>query len=284
MAPTPTPLISLREAAERLGVHYMTAYRYVRTGRLPATRDGVQWMVDPGDLAALHAPAPAGTGRGSARASRPVSLAARMVAGDEAGAWGVVEGALASGVDPADVYLDIVVPALEAVGDGWAAGTVSVADEHRATAVAQRLIGRLGPRFARRGRKRGVVVLGAPPGDLHALPTAIIADLLRGVGFEVLDLGANTPEESFAETTRAASRVVAVAIAATTPGHDGAVRSTIRSLRQAGITAPVLVGGAAITGDDHARRLGADGWSGADGRSALAAVERAARGGLDEER
>ena len=43
-------LLGLQEAADRLGVHYMTAYRYVRTGRLPATRIGSQWWVDPGDL------------------------------------------------------------------------------------------------------------------------------------------------------------------------------------------------------------------------------------------
>ena len=246
-------------------------------------RDGVQWMVDPRDLSKLPPRAPAGRARGSARAARLATLAARMVGGDEAGAWGIVEGALASGADPADVYLDILVPALESVGDGWAAGTISVADEHRATTVAQRLIGRIGPRFARRGRKRGAVVLGAPPGEQHSLPTAIVGDLLRGVGFEVLDLGANAPADSFAETTRAASRVVAVGIAATTPGRDAAVRSAVRALRRAGVTAPVLVGGAAVTGDDHARRLGADGWSGPDARSAVAAVERAARGGLDEE-
>lgn len=261
----------------------MTAYRYVRTGRLPATREGVQWLVDPGDLVTLPAPPPAGRARGSARAARPVTLAARMVAGDEAGAWSVVDAALASGVDPAGVYLDILVPALEHIGDGWGAGTISVADEHRATAVAQRLIGRLGPRFARRGRKRGAVVLGAPPGEMHSLPTAIVGDLLRGAGFEVLDMGANAPAQSFAETTLAANRVVAVAIVATTSGRDTAVRSVVRALRRAGATAPVLVGGAAVTGDDHARRLGADGWSGADGRSAVAAVERAARGGVDAE-
>ena len=44
-APLAEP-ISLQEAASRLGVHYMTAYRYVRTGRLPARRDGAQWFVD----------------------------------------------------------------------------------------------------------------------------------------------------------------------------------------------------------------------------------------------
>jgi excisionase family DNA binding protein len=268
--------ITLGEAAERLGVHYMTAYRYVRTGRLPATRDGVQWMVDPRDVAEMAAPARPRRARGGARAARPTALAARMVAGDEAGAWSVVEAALASGTDPADVHLDILVPALETIGDSWESGTLSVADEHRATTVAQRLIGRLGPRFARRGRKRGAVVLGAPPGELHSLPTAIVGDLLRGAGFEVLDIGANAPAESFAETARAANRLVAVGIAATTPGRETALRSVVRALRQAGISAPVLVGGAAITGEDHATRLGADGWSGFDGRSVVAAVERAA--------
>ena len=276
MSSRPSARITLGEAAERLGVHYMTAYRYVRTGRLPATREGVQWMVDPRDLIKLPTSAPPGRGRGGARATRPATLAARMVAGDEAGAWSVIEAALASGTDPADVHLDILVPALESIGNGWEAGTLSVADEHRATTVAQRLIGRLGPRFARRGRKRGAVVLGAAPGELHSLPTAIVGDLLRGAGFEVLDIGANTPAESFAETALGVQRLVAVAIGATTEGRDRAVRSAVRALRQAGVSAPVLVGGAAITGEAHAARLGADAWSGLDGRSVITAVERVA--------
>ena len=49
-------------------------------------------------------------GHGTVRSEGPGKLAARMVAGDEAGAWGVVEAALASGVEAADVYLDLLVP------------------------------------------------------------------------------------------------------------------------------------------------------------------------------
>ena len=124
--------ITLQEAADRLGVHYMTAYRYVRTGRLAARRDGVQWVVDPAEVARLRsAPRPA---RGRVRAEGPDKLAARLVAGDEAGAWTVVEAALTSGVEPADHYQDILVPALRSVGDGWEEGTLAVGDEHRATA------------------------------------------------------------------------------------------------------------------------------------------------------
>jgi methanogenic corrinoid protein MtbC1 len=255
----------------------MTAYRYVRTGRLPATRDGVHWLVDPADLKRLRAKrAPKRSGR--VRSEGPAKLAARMVAGDEAGAWAVLEAALASGFTPADAHMDLLVPALGTIGDDWARGVLTVGDEHRASVVAQRLIGRLGPQFARRGRKRGTLVLGMPAGEQHSLPGAILADLLRGAGFEVLDTGADTPPESLAETAIAANRLVAVLLGATTTGRDATLRTTIRALRREGVDVPILLGGAAITDDAHARRLGADGWSGADGRGALAAVELVASG------
>jgi excisionase family DNA binding protein len=271
--------ISLREAAQRLGVHYMTAYRYVRTGRLPARRSGQEWLVDPGDLGLVHPPealGPAGTMRPD-RVDRVPLLRARMAAGDEAGAWRIVEDALASGQQAAGIYLDLLVPVLRSVGDGWAEGTVSVATEHRASAVAQRIIGRLGPRFARRGRKRGTVIIGGPAGDQHSLPGAIIADLLRGQGFDVLDLGCNTPAESFAETARGADRLVTVVIGATTPGLDEAVRATLAALGQAVPGVPLLAGGSAVGGAGHARDLGADAWTGTDGRSLLAAVDAVSR-------
>ena len=255
----------------------MTAYRYVRTGRLPARREGVQWMVDPAELAKMRSPERTTRGHGTVRSEGPGKLAARMVAGDEPGAWGVVEAALASGVEAADVYLDLLVPALEVVGEGWAVGELTVADEHRATAIALRLVGRLGPRFARRGRKRGTVVVGAPAGEQHGLPSAILADLLRGVGFEVLDMGANTPAASFAETAKEANRLVAIAIAITTPAGGAAVRAAVKAIRQADLGVPILVGGAAVHARAQALRLGADEWSGIDGRSALMAVERIAR-------
>jgi excisionase family DNA binding protein len=273
--PATTEPISLREAARQLGVHYMTAYRYVRTGKLPAHRDGQEWMIDPGDLSLLRDQAPALPGE-RARTDRVPILMARMTAGDEAGAWRVIDDALASGMDVTGVYLDLLVPVLRGVGAAWAEGTITIAGEHRASAVAQRIIGRLGPRFARRGRKRGTVVVGGPAGEHHSLPGAIISDLLRGQGFDVIDLGADTPAASFAETALQADRLVAVVLGVTAPGLDDSVRSAVAALGDAAITAPVLAGGAAVTGAGHARELGADSWTGPDGRAVLAAVDRAA--------
>jgi MerR family transcriptional regulator, light-induced transcriptional regulator len=268
--------ITLHEAAERLGVHYMTAYRYVRTGRLPARRKGVQWVVDDHDLDRLRGQVHPRPASHRTREDRAATLTARMMAGDEAGAWRIIEDALGSAMEPADAYLSLLLPALRGIGDGWAAGTVTIVQEHRATTIASRIVGRLGPRFTRRGRKRGSVVIGAPAGDLHGLPTAIVADLLRERGFEVSDLGANTPASSFAEAAQHATRLVAVLIGVTTPRCDGAAASAVRELHRHNITAPVLVGGAAVADAGHALRLGADGWTGVDGQAVVAAVDRVA--------
>ncbi len=267
---TATDRVGLREAAERLGVHYMTVYHYVRTGRLAAEREGATWLVERADLEAL---ATSGT-RSAApeRPARPTRLAQRMVRGDEAGAWAIVEGAMASGASPAAVYEDLLVPALRSVGDRWAAGAISIADEHRASVVATRVIGRMGPRFARRGRSRGTVVLGAPAGESHALPVAIVADLLRAAHLEPIDLGANAPAASFAETAAGADRLVAVLLGVTAEGLEGAVRETIGAVAH-GVAVPVLVGGRAIRDRAHALSLGAAGWTGPSAASAVAAVE-----------
>lgn len=250
--------ISLDEAARRLGVHYMTAYRYVRTGRLPAVKTDGTWRVDPADVERLHRPRE--RVRSSAAPRRrdyPRRLADRLLAADEPGAWTLLQDALAAGMSADQLYTDVIGPALVRIGDGWAAGTVSVAQEHQASAVVLRLIGRLGPLFRRRGRTRGTVVLGAPSGDQHAIPSAILADLLRARGLAVIDLGADTPAESFTDAADHAERLVAVGIVATTTGNDEQIRAAISALRQHG-RGPIVLGGAAVTSAEHARRLGAD--------------------------
>jgi excisionase family DNA binding protein len=264
--------ISLREAADRLGVHYMTAYRYVRTGRLPAVREGAEWRVAPADLAAVHVGAARpGSRRGSRTAAR-TRLRSRLLAADEAGAWAVVESTLAAGATPAEVHLRVLGPALVDIGTQWAAGDLTVAEEHRASAVATRVIARLGPHFARRGRKRGSVLVGAVAGERHALPGAMLVDLLRGAGFDAVDLGADTPADSFVEAAAVTPRLVALVLGAFLAGRHDALAHTVGRLRAAGVEAPVLVGGRGVTSLEDARALGADGWTGADGATALRAI------------
>ena len=221
----PRKQLTLPEVADKLGVHYMTVYRYVRTGRLPAKRVRGAWQVDPADLA--HVERSRQATRATGKAPSRARLEARLVASDEAGAWDVLEEALASGMEPDEVLLELIAPALHSIGQLWEQGKLSVADEHRASSVAARLISRLGARFARRGHRRGTVVLAAAPGELHGLPVAITANLLRWRGFDVVELGADTPAEALAETVAGEPDLVAVGVACTAKGSPqaAAVRS-----------------------------------------------------------
>jgi excisionase family DNA binding protein len=264
-------VVTLQEAADRLGVHYMTAYRYVRLGLLPATKEGASWRVAATDvdrLAAGEDPVAKGRGR---RDPAPWAerLERRLTAGDEVGAWGVVEAALSAGADPRLIHLDLLAPALRAIGDAWAEGRIDVSVEHRASAVALRLVGRLGPRFVRRGVSRGSVVLAAAPGDLHSLPVAIAADLVRGAGFDVEDLGADLPLPSLADAVQRTQRLVAVGVAVTTGDNRRAVGEAVACLKEVVGDVPVLVGGGAAPDRASAVALGADGW----GRDGAALVD-----------
>jgi excisionase family DNA binding protein len=263
-------VIGINDAAKRLGVHYMTVYRYIRTGRLPAVKMAGEWQVDPADVDRLHQQ-PVARVRGSRRSWATSRMLDRLLAGDELGAWTVAESALASGADPADINLELLAPALRTIGERWEAGDIDVGDEHQASVVARRVVSRLGPRFNRRGRKRGVVVLGAVAGERHEIPGAMVADQLRAAGFEVVDLGADTPAESFVAAAKRL-RPVCVLISVTGSGHEEAVAQVVSSLRSETDEA-LLVGGAAVPDEQAALALGSDRWTGLDARQVVAAVE-----------
>ena len=260
--PRVTAAHTLHEAAELLGVHYMTAYRYVRLGVLPASKMGGTWQVTAADLETYRngvVPAEPGVRRRAPWAAR---LEARLVAGDARGAWGVVEAALAAGAEIDEVYLEIITPAMESIGARWAAGELDVSVEHRATGIAFRLIGRLSPRFARRGRTRGAVLLGAPEGERHSLPVALLADLVRGEGWEVSDLGVDLPAESFVHAALDTPDLVAVGVSVTAAVCLPATEQLLAVLKASlPSTVYVAVGGYAVNGLEHATALGADGWA-----------------------
>jgi MerR family transcriptional regulator, light-induced transcriptional regulator len=269
--------MTLQEAADSLGVHYMTVYRYVRQGRLPATRHGVGWRVRSSDVKALRNNPAARVRRGAARTDADrKNLERRMLAGDTAGAWWLVESQLGGGLEPSGILLELLVPALRSIGERWANGSVSVAEEHRATVVAQRVVGRLGLQFGRRGRDRGVVALAAPSGDLHTLPVAIVADLLRWRGFGVLELGGNTPPEALSDAVAGEPRLLAVGIVATASGLESEVAASVAAVRDVLPDVPIFLGGASITSDAQARRLGGDTWTGRGANAAVETVERLA--------
>jgi excisionase family DNA binding protein len=268
--PTPagreTGEVELVEAARLLGVHYMTAYRYVRTGQMPATRRGGRWWVTTVAIRDFRAgrdrPRRAGAA-GAGRAGSPEQLVRRLVQGDEGGCWQLLQTELENGREPQRLLTDGLAAAMRRIGDAWATGELTVADEHRATAVALRLLGRLAPMCVRPGRPRGAVLLACVPGEQHSLPSAIVAAVVRGAGYTVVDLGADTPLEALEETV-AGQDLVVVGLSVGSQGRLVECRAAIRVVRGAmstGGSVPLLVGGPAVTSEQQARDLGADRWA-----------------------
>ncbi|NNF53348.1 MAG: hypothetical protein HKN03_02790 [Acidimicrobiales bacterium] len=250
-------LFSLAEVAAKQGVHYMTVYRHVRTGKLAATKLNGEWQVRECDLIARTAPSQGKPGSADISA-RSAAFRNRLLASDEPGAWSILENCLAAGADPADLHHELILPFLHRIGTDWASGTLAVSSEHTASAVMQRLVARLGPLMRTKGRSRGSIVIGAVAGDAHSLPAAIVADLLRNGGYDVLDLGANTPARSFAETVALVDRCKAVGLSASR-SLDASIREAIEAIRLADSTLKIVVGGCSIQGAEHAKSLGADG-------------------------
>lgn len=269
----PTGDLTLQEAADHLGVHYMTAYRYVKLGLLYAEKRRGSWIISAQDLVQFQQAADVETPP-PPNHSDLGTLEDALIAGDEATAWRLVEASVASADDPVTVHLDMLSPALRSIGQRWSNGELSIASEHKASAVANRIIARLGSHLTTPGRRRGTVIVGAAPGDVHSIPTAMFADLIRSFGVTVIDLGGSPDVQSFIE---AATRFedCAVAISVTGPGHEESARQTVEALRDAVGTRPIAIGGGAVRSEEHARALGADIWHG-DSREAARLIADAA--------
>jgi excisionase family DNA binding protein len=264
--------LNLKQVANLLGVHYMTAYRYVRTGRLPAVKVGSGWVVDEGDVAALLSV-------GVASFDGPVDWRGRLgdalLAGDEAEAWRVVERALTSGFSPTGCYLELLGGALADIGSPAGATGRPVDDDaagsYLATATAKRLVARLGARFRRPGRRRGTVVFGAPEGERHDLPIAIVADLVRLEGFTCLELGADVPSSAFAAAALRSDDVVAIGLGVSRAVNLPAAARTIEAVHAVAPDVPVVLGGQGVRNAEVASLIGASCWA-PDGAGAVEAV------------
>lgn len=176
---------------------------------------------------------------------------------DAAAARAVVLAARAAVVDTADVYAEVLQPALAQIGHLWAVGEINVADEHFATALSQTLMGELRTPVTPEGGRLAVVT--STPDELHQLGTQMVADLLARDGWEVLELGAATPAPDLVELVEAECPDL-VALSVTTAGRLPGLSEVIARLAGADPRPFIVVGGALMREPTagHARELGAD--------------------------
>jgi len=189
-----------------------------------------------------------------------------LAAGDEYAASTTLFAALDSGLDPEAVLLEVVAPAQAKVGFEWAADRISVAAEHAATAINERIIGALANHPAARTEPtRGRVAVACVDGEWHALPARLLSEVLRLRGWRPDFLGAHVPTPHLIAHLHQTNSV-AVALSSSIPTRLPAAHAAITACQAIGV--PVLAGGSAFGPDGrYARMFGADGWAG-DARGA----------------
>ncbi|HEY8343894.1 MAG TPA: corrinoid protein [Bacillota bacterium] len=195
-----------------------------------------------------------------------------LLAGNPGRVEEIVQEALKAGIAAETIINTGLIPAMELVGEKFKNNQVFLPEVMLAARAMQAGLKLLQPLLTKGGApKRGRVVIGTVRGDHHDIGKNLVATMLEGAGFEVIDLGADVNEEKFVEAVRNHHPDV-VGLSALLTTTMPAMKETIAALDQAGLRKQVkiMIGGAPVT-QEYADRIGADGYS----EDAGAAVELA---------
>lgn len=172
------------------------------------------------------------------------------------------QNALQAGAAPMDLITEAMVPAMDKVGRLFEEEEYFVPELLLAGRAMKSAMELLRPLLAASGNRPTTrIVIGTVKGDLHDIGKNLVASMLEGGGFEVIDLGADVAPERFVTAVQENKpQVVCLSslLTVTMPG----MKTTIEALTEAGVRTgiKVLVGGAPVT-LEYAREIGADGYS-----------------------
>ena len=161
--------------------------------------------------------------------------------------------------EPLDVVNTSLIPALDAVGDGFEKGTVFLPQLLQAATAAQAAFESIKAKIAASGQaqgSKGKIVIATVKGDVHDIGKNIVRVILENYGYDVLDLGRDVAPERVVEAVRqTGAKLVGLSALMTTTVPN--MQATIEALHAAGLDCKVMVGGAVLT-PDYARSIGAD--------------------------
>ena len=195
------------------------------------------------------------------------ALAEALIKGDRDQVTKLTEQALADGDGPKDILEQGLIAGMDVIGKRFKANEVYVPEVLIAARAMHAGMDILQPKLAAAGVEPfGTVVLGTVKGDLHDIGKNLVRMMLTGGGLKVVDLGTDVSPEKFIEACQSSgARVCAMSALLTTTMPQMA--EVIKALKDAGIEAKTIIGGAPVT-QVYADEVGADGYA-ADAASAV---------------
>jgi len=182
------------------------------------------------------------------------------------------EKALAAQTDPQELVQKYMIPAMDEVGRRYEANEYFVPELLIAARAMKASLELIRPLLIARGASfSGRVVIGTVKGDLHDIGKNLVAAMLEGAGFEVIDLGVDVSPDKFTNAIKEKNANL-VAMSALLTTTMSSMKTIIDAINAAGLRSKVkvMIGGAPVT-DKYASDIGADGYSSnANGAVALA--------------
>ena len=198
-------------------------------------------------------------------------IAESLRQGDDAKVGELTARAIEQGIGPKEILDTGLIGGMAVVGERFKAHEIFLPDVLLAARAMYAGMDRLQPLLIKEGIPSiGKVVLGSVQGDLHDIGKNLVGIMLKGAGFEVIDLGNDVAPETFVETARSREASV-IGMSALLTTTMPAMKKTVDLVKEQGLADRIktIVGGAPVSGD-YARQIGAD----AHGFDAANAVER----------
>jgi 5-methyltetrahydrofolate--homocysteine methyltransferase len=197
------------------------------------------------------------------------TLSTEIQNGNDAAVRESTRAAIDAGIAPSEILDQALLPAMAVVGDRFRVHEIFLPDVLLAARAMHAAMALLKPLLVRDDvPPSGRVVVGTVVGDVHDIGKNLVATLLQGAGFEVIDLGTDVSPDRFVDAAVDAGAPVIGMSALLTTTMIG-MRDVVDLVRARGLadTVATIVGGAPVTAE-FAREIGADAWA-ADAPSAV---------------
>ena len=195
------------------------------------------------------------------------ALGEAVIKGDQKKAVEITNAALAEGMAPESILNDGLIAGMNIIGAAFKKNEVYIPEVLIAARAMKSAMEILEPRLVEAGVKPlAKAMVGTVAGDLHDIGKNLVIMMLKGAGFNVVDIGVDVSAEKFvaqAKTTGASIIGLSALLTTTMP----AMEKAIKALKDAGVKAKIMIGGAPVT-QGYADKIGADGYA-ADAASAV---------------
>lgn len=172
----------------------------------------------------------------------------------------LVQQALAEGLPVESILRDGLISGMDIVGARFSSGEYFVPEMLMSAKAMKGGLEFIKPMIAAsKTMSQGKVILGTVQGDMHDIGKNLVAMMLEGAGFEVIDLGVNAPPEKFVEAAKAHPDAI-IGLSALLTITMEKMRTTVAALKENRMPHRVMIGGAPVT-EQYAAEIGADGYA-----------------------